>query len=1433
MRSLISKLRLEKLSAAFGGMSPELETKPGRLSTAESKEAIALAEAMICDAITYSAGGSHSAPDNGNGDLSTVNVFGKQVLKVATNSVSGAVAASAAISLTGLRSSAFLSGDQLSEAHAQLKSLANRQLPLVLHATFREGSSLGSSHMGYHDISDLGLFQILPHSVQQAVDFVFLARWLTERALIPGLVGIDRHTVEQLSFPSMETVREFMGFPSESLSSPTPAQLLLFGAERPLVPKWFDLDRPVSFASLQGLNDGASGIVGRQSFFWDHLSELAKEGMRELSQLTGRTLSFVSPYQLEDADSVVVVQGTAFQTAKAAADYIRMNRKGRVGVLGVTWLRPFPAESIKKALSGKRRLLVLECAKSPFAQTNPLMREVRECAGENGQQWMSASYGLHGQPLHIGQLLQLISELEGKNPRRHAWLGITSGQLKGGDFPKREGLVKAVATDYPDLTESAIATPEPIKTSGTSLNTVQWIGSTGRKISEVLSELAETVADASGPVVRGYGWYPEPGVLAARVAAGDSEFSAPEIGTTVDILLLERLGLDLIYNPLADLSAGGSVVIDTDRSPQEIWELMPDFWRSEIRRLNLRLFKFEGELPNLIQAASLLLKQEQDMTVSQIDWTAFDEPQLDSHEVPRLIRRVKETGSNYDNLPRFWGEIMQPKRGGISDNFPDPLVTVGAVPPYTAALARPRATALPNLPVLDTSKCTGCGDCWPVCPDSAIGVTLLKTEQLLDAAAGINNIEGKAAGAVKRAHKQIAGRAIGSIIKQEKTGLDAELLIESYQGIADKLRIPEEERTEHDSIFAETAKTATRLTPVLTERFLLKPEQQQKGSGNLLMLAVNPDACQGCQLCIHSCPESALTAQPRAGEAGPAARDGWKLWEELPDTSGDLISETAEDRSLTAMAALLLSRHCSQIQAVGSFGEPGSGERLATRLVTAVVEAQVQKHLFVQAEEARGLAETLRNLVHSQLAEGLTETDSKTVETALKSLPKHRTSLGELSDRLASLGTSVSVDTVKTLRLAQTVRELENDNWLISEGVHGLGRSRFGVVIVSNRVARWAGRFPNHPYHAPMVVDPSSDGFQLVYGLATATTLKHLSRVQLIRRARLWKESPPDLPGQLVALEDVKWQDLTLEEKQQCPPLLVFADESALTRQSLGELSNLLTSDLPVKIVLLDSCDVREDRVEPALIAIAHQNSFVLSGSLAYSEHLVSGLNQTLAYPGPALVHLHAPVPKEHGFDPSQTVERARSAVESRVHPLFSYDPSSEGVFGVRTSLEGNPRVDESAHVNSICEWVLGEARFKSSFRKSSDESDLTGIEDYLNLTPSDRLGKTPTFEDPASGDTLLVGESLVRAAERRQQMWNVYREIAGQDSPFVERIRQDLSQQVEDQQRNNVEKMKKEFELQIAEIQRDINGKLASQLRDRLLALSGFGSKPPVSGNE
>ncbi|UCF37095.1 MAG: hypothetical protein JSU96_20270, partial [Acidobacteriota bacterium] len=568
MLSLISKFRLDRLRETLFGSSSDAAEKVihGKPALVEVQEAIALVESLTCDAIACQS----TAGPNGTAKkaLTTRNAFGKKILTSNVETVSGSIATGIGMALTGLRTSVFVSGDQLTDGLTQLQSLSRRPIPLLVHALLRGDSSVGSTHAAYHAASDFGLFQVMPHNTQQAIDFTLLARWISERSLVPGLIGLDRRTLQKVSLPSAELVREFLGFPDESLASPTASQLLLFGSERQTIPGWFDVDKPVSLASLQGANDGASSAIGRQAMFFDHLTDLAVQGMDRLSKLTGRDLSFLSKNEVEGSEIVIVAQGTAYQTALAAASYLRAEKGWKIGVLGLTWLRPFPTEEVTKALAKVSKLLVLECSPAAPAQGAPLTREIRDCVPASRNQIMTAHFGMHGQPLHVGQLVQALSELRNKGSRSKVLLGITTGKGKLGEFPKREGLLRAVSSDYPGAREAIVDASAPLVSPDASAKTIQWIGPATFEASDVLTRLGEKIESAANPHIRGGAWSPEAGVLAARAQATAAPLPGTETGAVVDVLLLSRVGLDLIYNPLADLGEGGKVVIDSDRTPQ-------------------------------------------------------------------------------------------------------------------------------------------------------------------------------------------------------------------------------------------------------------------------------------------------------------------------------------------------------------------------------------------------------------------------------------------------------------------------------------------------------------------------------------------------------------------------------------------------------------------------------------------------------------------------------------------------------------------------------------------------------------------------------------------------------------------------------------------------------------------------------------------------
>jgi pyruvate/2-oxoacid:ferredoxin oxidoreductase alpha subunit/NAD-dependent dihydropyrimidine dehydrogenase PreA subunit len=1413
VRSLISKLRLDRIVKVLSGKTETSQTDPVEVIT--SLEAVAVLENLVSDALVRNSLNEESSGSVSGTNLSGMNAFGRQVTEIRAESVTESLATASGIALAGSRVSSFFTGDRILEGYQQIQFIADHHIPMVLYPLLREGFGPGSNHAGYHGVADIGLFQIMPHTVQQAADYAILAHWLAERSLVPGIVGIDRNRIESASLLPAEKLRTFLGAADSSLTSPTPSQLLLFSGERRQVPAWFDQDRPVSIGAQQGSSEGASRAAGNQAFFFSHLQKLAKEGMASLAEVTGRPLSFVYEENLKSADTVIVTQGTAVQTASAAAKLMNSRKGSKVGVLGITWLRPFPVEEVKNALTGKRKVLVLESLNAPLAGTLPLLREIQGCLSGGRQTWMSGSYGMNGQPLNVGQVVDLLAELQGSSPRDHVWLGITSGREDSSDFPKREGLINAVKGDYPELAANTVKPADPVAAEAGS-KTVLWIGPNTMELSEILSGLAEACTVYGS--ARGYGWSPEAGVLAARVTAGGADQQVAEAGGGVDVLWLGKTGLDVIFNPLEDMVKGGTIIVHSERPADEIWTLTPDYWRDQIKRLGLKMYCTARDYEETILVLKDIIAGETDL--QPVNWQELGEPEVVEEGVPGGIRKFSEPGNEYDNLPRFWGELMQPKRGGSSDNFPDPLVTLNAIPSYTAALARPRATAMPFMPELADGKNAISGTSWAVCPDSAIGATLISINGLLDALSANTGEEGKLANAVKRAHRSITQGITAAIVKNPSVELTYHYILGVYDELVPKLRVADADKEEHRRIFARTVFAFEKLNPIVTEDYFLKPEKLSKGSGLLLAVAFNPDSCQGCQLCIKNSPEGALKPVSRVARA-KEAREVWSIWEELPATGSENIKRALET-GMDPVAARLLDRNSSQTQAVGSFGLPGSGERLASRLVTSLAESVMAVNFASYADKADETADSLQELVNGMLEEGKPR-DGKKVAEALRTVSRRRVNRSELDGLLEKAGLSSSLDPAKLLERQDTVNELKETASLVRDGANGVKRAHFSVAVIGDRISRWAGRFPNHPYNAPLLVDLSPEGMQTVSGVARALAQKHINEVRLQRKGMLYLEAPTDLPAKIEELDSLTWDKLTAEEKSYCAPLVVLCDETSLDRQGVSGLTGILNSGLPVKLVLLDSCDITRDGVDPLFLGLSCQDVFIFSGSLGDFDSFADGINRAISWTGSSLIRIHVPLPQEHGFRPALTIDRARAAVKSGILPVVTYDPGIRGEFTSRLSFATEPLANTAA----ILEWAAGEERYKRFFSGPGDKTNLLDLEVYLEMKPEERGSAIPSIIDPAGSGEMLIAPELLKAALRVTGIMIACRELSGHENPEADKLRVELKDRTEAEKARSaeVEEMKKTYEVKIAELEANVSGQMAEKLRARLLSLAGFGS--------
>ena len=111
-----------------------------------------------------------------------------------------------------------------------------------------------------------------------------------------------------------------------------------------------------------------------------------------------------------------------------------------------------------------------------------------------------------------------------------------------------------------------------------------------------------------------------------------------------------------------------------------------------------------------------------------------------------------------------------------------------------------------------------------------------------------------------------------------------------------------------------------------------------------------------------------------------------------------------------------------------------------------------------------------------------------------------------------------------------------------------------------------------------------------------------VTEARVVRQAELALEAPADLPAKERELGRLDWSSLSREERVLCPPIVVLAGSEALPG-----ISRLLTSDLPVKVIMLDDCDLLASGGDPLLLSLAHRSAYVLSTSVAHPDHLFEG----------------------------------------------------------------------------------------------------------------------------------------------------------------------------------------------------------------------------------
>jgi pyruvate-ferredoxin/flavodoxin oxidoreductase len=418
----------------------------------------------------------------------------------------------------------------------------------------------------------------------------------------------------------------------------------------------------------------------------------------------------------------------------------------------------------------------------------------------------------------------------------------------------------------------------------------------------------------------------------------------------------------------------------------------------------------------------------------------------------------------------------------------------------------------------------------------------------------------------------------------------------------------------------------------------------------------------------------------------------------------------------------------------------------------------------------------------------------------------------------------------------------------------------------------WGSTYPYNPYPFPWVNHLFQDAPSIAIGIFEGQMRKMADNFIAVRRAQLLAEDEYDATVHEPFFEAFDWRQFDDEEFHLCPPILAMGGDGAMLDIGFQNLSRLLASGKPIRVVVLDtqvysntggqSCTSgftgqiadmaaygkvqhgkEETRKEMALIALAHRGTFVLQTSQASPSHMMQGILRGLNSRRPAVFNIYTPCPVEHGIADEWAPHSAKLALESRAFPFMTYDPDAGEAVADCIDLDGNPAledvwpsyeltyVDESESEQTmelpltIADWAATEGRFKKHFRPlpADADGDYMLFHEYFDLSPAERDEFTPfvyTLGDDRRLDRLSVSQEIVELAEDRILFWSQLKELAGLEAaPWV---RDQLGQDLEEDFERKAEGIRAEYEDRIRELRASYPRIVARRMAEGLLRAGG-----------
>ena len=345
------------------------------------------------------------------------NLFGQPVQVVEMQSEGGAAGTVHGSLQSGALTTTYTASQGLLLMIPNMYKIAGEMLPGVFHVSARTLSAHALSIFGDHSdvmgVRSTGFAMLASSSPQAVMDLGAVAHLSAIHCRMPFLHFFDgfrtSHEIQKIEALDYEELRPLVdmdalrAFRRNSLNPEHPAT------------RGTTVNPDIFFQCREACNEKVTSIP-----------DAVEHYMAEISKLTGREYKLFNYYGAPDAERVVVLMGSAAETAKEAIDYLTAKGE-KVGLLNVHLYRPFTADKFVSAIPAScKKLAVLDRTKEPGAMGEPLYQDICSVYKELGSDMtiVGGRYGLSSKDTTPGQIIAVLDNLKQDKPKNNFTVGI-------------------------------------------------------------------------------------------------------------------------------------------------------------------------------------------------------------------------------------------------------------------------------------------------------------------------------------------------------------------------------------------------------------------------------------------------------------------------------------------------------------------------------------------------------------------------------------------------------------------------------------------------------------------------------------------------------------------------------------------------------------------------------------------------------------------------------------------------------------------------------------------------------------------------------------------------------------------------------------------------------------------------------------------------